>query len=345
LSALKSIYGWTLVNSFNKMSASLRLQTDQLEDRVNERTNELEKVNEQLRKEIEERKQGEEALRKSEEQLSNAMEIANLGHWEYDVANDLFTFNDHFYRIFRTTAEQVGGYTISSAEYDRRFVHPDDMSVVEEENRKAIEATDPHFNRQLEHRILYGDGTVGYIVVRFFIVKDSQNRTVRTYGVNQDITERKRLEEEREKLESRLQQAQKTESISTLAGGIAHQFNNALSPISVSLDMLDMDYPGNEKIANYTKQMKDSAHRMAQLTSRLLAYARGGKYQAKTISINDFVENTLPIIHHVIKPDIEIITDLIPYTLNIKGRSDTDADGTVCYSGQCIRGHRRQRFH
>ena len=144
---------------------------------------------------ITERKRAEEALRTSEAQLSNAVVMAHLGHWEYDVAKDLFTFNDHFYKIFRTTAEQVGGYTMSSVEYARRFVHPDDISVVADETRKAIEATDPHFSRQLEHRILYADGEVGYITVKFFIVKDETGRTIRTYGVNQDVTERKRAEE------------------------------------------------------------------------------------------------------------------------------------------------------
>ncbi len=132
---------------------------------------------------------------KLQAQLVNALEMAHLGRWEYDVANDLFTFNDHFYKIFRTTAKQIGGYTMSSAEYARRFVHPDNMTVVEEENRKAIEATDPNFSRQLEHRILYDDGTIGHISVRFFIVKDAQGLTVSTYGVNQDITDRKRMEE------------------------------------------------------------------------------------------------------------------------------------------------------
>ena len=135
---------------------------------------------------------------------------------------------------------------------------------------------------------------------------------------SRDVSERKLEEEEREKLRIQLQQAQKMEAIATLAGGIAHQFNNALSPVSVNLDMLEMDYPGDKKIANYTKQMKASAHRMAQLTSQLLAYARGGKYQAKTISINNFVENTLPVIHHVISPDTSIETDLTAEVLNIK---------------------------
>jgi len=148
-----------------------------------------------LQSEIEDRKKAEEELRASKAQLSNALEMAHLGHWEYDVANDLFTFNDQFYKIFRTTVEKVGGYTMHSAGYAHRFVHPDDMDVVGEETRKAIETTDPHFNRQIEHRMLYPDGTVGYIAVRFFIVKNSHGRTVKTYGVNQDITERKQAEE------------------------------------------------------------------------------------------------------------------------------------------------------
>ncbi len=144
---------------------------------------------------ITERKRAEAALRTSEAQLSNALTMAHLGHWEYDVIEDLFTFNDHFYKIFRSTAEQVGGYTMSSAEYARRFVHPDDIHVVGDEIRKSLESHDPHYSRQLEHRMLYADGEVGYITVRFVVVKDDLGRTVKTYGVNQDITERKRAEE------------------------------------------------------------------------------------------------------------------------------------------------------
>ncbi len=146
-------------------------------------------------RDVAERKRAVELLLKSEKQLSNAMDIAHLGHWEYDVAADLFTFNDQFYRLFHTTAEQSGGYTMSSADYARRFVHPADAAVVGEEVQKAIETTDPHFNRQIEHRVLFGDGTVGDIVVRFFVAKDAEGRTVRTFGVNQDITERKRAED------------------------------------------------------------------------------------------------------------------------------------------------------
>lgn len=143
---------------------------------------------------ITERKRAEEALLTSEAQLSNAWRIARAGHWEYDVGSDTFTFNDNFYQIFRTTAEEVGGYKMSSADYARRFCHPDDAALVGKEVQAAIETTDPDYNRQFEHRIIYANGEVGHIAVRFFIVKDRQRRTVRTFGVNQDITDRKQVE-------------------------------------------------------------------------------------------------------------------------------------------------------
>jgi PAS domain S-box-containing protein len=148
---------------------------------------------------ITERKTAYEKLQTSEEKLTNAMKIAKLGYWEYDAVKDEFTFNDQFYSIFRTTAEKVGGYTMSSARYAELFIPPEERGVIDIEVKKALETADPNFSSQLEHRIIYGDGQTGYIAVRFFIIKDSSGRTIRTYGANQDITENKRLEETLEK--------------------------------------------------------------------------------------------------------------------------------------------------
>jgi PAS domain S-box-containing protein len=142
-----------------------------------------------------ERERAMEALRKSEAQLANAAVIARLGPWEYDVEKDVFTFNDLFYALFKTTAAAVGGYSMSSAEYAERFVHPEDRDLVGIETQKAVDTDDPNFNRQVDHRVIYPDGTIGYISVQFFIVKDSKGKTVKTYGVNQDINGRKRAEE------------------------------------------------------------------------------------------------------------------------------------------------------
>jgi PAS domain-containing protein len=178
----------------------------------------------------------EERQKQLQAQLSNAVEIAHLGPWEYDPATDLFTFNDYFYKIFHTTAEEVGGYVMTSREYTSRFIHPDDIPLFAEEGRKAGETNDFNYNRQFEHRILYSDGSIGYIAVRFFIQKDGNGRIIRTYGVNQDITETVNL---RKKLE----QVQRLEAVGTLAGGLAHDYNNILMGIlgNTSLMLLEMD--------------------------------------------------------------------------------------------------------
>ncbi|HLF01030.1 MAG TPA: GAF domain-containing protein, partial [Anaerolineales bacterium] len=160
-----------------------------------------------ISEDITERKQAEEALGSSKAELSESMRIARLASWEYDVLNDVFTFNDQFYALMRTSAQREGGYTMPSAPYAQRFVHPDDAPLVGVEIQKALEATDPNFSSQLDHRVIFGDGTLGYVTVRFRIEKDDQGRTIRTYGANQDITERKQTEETLAKRAAELEEA------------------------------------------------------------------------------------------------------------------------------------------
>ncbi len=145
---------------------------------------------------ISKRKEIEETLRKREEQLSQALQMAKAGAWELDLETDTFTFDDNFFRVYRTTAEEAGGYTMSSSEYTRRYVVPEDMWFVEKEIGAIMAAPDSDFTRQLEHRIRYADGEIGYVKVRTYIIKDASGRTVKAYGVNQDITELRQVEQE-----------------------------------------------------------------------------------------------------------------------------------------------------
>ncbi|NQU16170.1 MAG: response regulator [Desulfobacteraceae bacterium] len=119
-------------------------------------------------------------------------------------------------------------------------------------------------------------------------------------------------------LETQLQQAQKMEAIATLAGGIAHHFNNALTVITGHTGLFEMEFPDDERILGHVEPMKASAYRMARLTDQLLAYARGGRYDPKAVSPNDFIEETLPVIRHIIKPAIHVETDLSPDILKIE---------------------------
>jgi signal transduction histidine kinase len=115
---------------------------------------------------------------------------------------------------------------------------------------------------------------------------------------------------ERKNIQARLQEAQKMEAIATLAGGIAHEFNNALCVVIPNIDLLKSKIPDNEEINKHTQPIYSSAQRMAHLTSQLLAYARGGKYRPQQISLNTFVQETLPFVKHVIQAGIVVETDL-----------------------------------
>jgi len=136
-----------------------------------------------------------EEVQESTKSLSEALTVAKLANWEYDAENDLFSFNDHFYSIFRTNVERVGGYKISSADYTRNFVHPEDAPLVGSEIQKVLESKERYFTTTLEHRIIFPDGEVGYISVRINVERDENGKIMRWYGANQDITERRRLEE------------------------------------------------------------------------------------------------------------------------------------------------------
>lgn len=134
-------------------------------------------------------------IQRSQDLLSEALRISRLANWEYNFERDLFTFNDQFYSLFRTTAEEVGGYKMSSAEYAQRFVHPEDAPLVGMEIQKVIESKDRHFSTAVEHRVIFDTGEIGYFTVRVNVERDENGNIIRWYGANQDITERKRLEE------------------------------------------------------------------------------------------------------------------------------------------------------
>jgi PAS domain S-box-containing protein len=145
-------------------------------------------------RDITERKRAEAALREKQAQLVLAMDISKLAHWEFDVAKNLITGDEHIFQMLGTTPGQEGGLSIPPEHYIRKFVHPADAPLVANEVALGVAATDPHFARQFEHRIIRADGTEGVMMTRSRIVMDAAGRTVKICGTSQDITEQKRAE-------------------------------------------------------------------------------------------------------------------------------------------------------
>ncbi len=121
---------------------------------------------------------------------------------------------------------------------------------------------------------------------------DESGRVVKLAIHSKDITEEKRSEEERRKLTVQLQQAQKMEAIGTLAGGIAHDFNNLLMAIQGNVSLMLFDTPVSHTHHRTLMNIEKLVRSGADLTSKLLGYARKGKYEARPILLNDLVAET-----------------------------------------------------
>jgi putative methionine-R-sulfoxide reductase with GAF domain len=188
-------------------------------------------------------------IQRSQAQLAEALAISRLGNWEYDVYKDIFTFNDQFYSIFHTTVEKVGGYKMPSADYARKFVHPDDVALVGAEIQKSLESKERYYRTALEHRVIFEDGEIGYISVNVNVERDENGKIIRWYGANQNITERRRLEElnrkraiEQEAINQITQKIQSTTTIESAlqiaARELGHLFGKKPVAISFEVDAL-----------------------------------------------------------------------------------------------------------
>lgn len=210
--------------------------------------------------------------------------------------------------------EEITGYTrtdfVEARIQFKQIVHPEDASLIAEtaKNLKTV----PRYAITREYRIVHKDGQVRWLKEYIQNVCDDKDSPTTIQAIIYDHTDRKAIEE-------KMQGDQIFKAIASLAGGVAHEFNNALVGITGNLELMVMEMADATPYTAYVTSIKSAAQRMSALTSQLLAYARGGKYQAQDLRLDDFLRDALPLTLHAINPAVRIETDVPTKIAAIKG--------------------------
>jgi len=151
------------------------------------------------------------------------------------------------------------------------------------------------------------DGEEIWVSISAYLVRDDEGNPVRIESLISDITRRKKLESERERLFNELVQVQKLEAVGQLAGGVAHDFNNMLAVILGRAELSLMTMDKTDKYYGALQEIQDAAEHSANLTRQLLAFARKQSVAPEKINVNDTIKGMLKLLRRLINEDIELI--------------------------------------
>nr|NJM00944.1 PAS domain S-box protein [Desulfobacula sp.] len=181
---------------------------------------------------------------------------------------------------------------------------------------EVLPGTEPHWIQTYGKVALTGEPVLfenySADLNKYFEVRAFQPFSNQFACIFQDITARKHAEAEQTNLQDRLNQAQKMESIGTLAGGIAHDFNNILFPIVGHTEMLMEDIPDNGPIRDSLNEIYAGALRARDLVHQILSFSRQGKTELQMMKIQPIVKEALKLIRSTIPAGIAMVQDIQP---------------------------------
>lgn len=245
---------------------------------------------------ITERKQAEQALQQSEQRYRSLVENTQDGYFVIDLPTGRFLFlNQRICQLLGYTRPEGLALTL--------------WDVIANEDHALVRETVERWQKSQKvtsmaniYRAKRKDGTTFRAEISGAVVTFEDRPAMQ--GLLRDITEKERLQQQ-------LQQAQRMESIGTLAGGVAHDFNNLLMAIMGNATLaklgVSLDHPAYERIDNVVNYVKDAS----ALTKQLLEFARGGKYEVKATDLNQLVGKTATMFGRT-KKEIAIYTRLFP---------------------------------
>lgn len=214
-------------------------------------------------------------LEEERDKLRTVQTIVNLGYWETNLDSFDVIWSTETYRIFGLAPEVFS--PTHSAFLSR--VHPDDRTAVDDAFRGSLDSTDI---MSIEHRIILPDGSVKYVIERWQSkrMENAENRYV--LGTCQDITELK-------KRELLIKQSQRMDAIGRLTSGIAHDFKNLLTVVSINAEILNRPGLKIDDVHQATNAIIAAADRGNQFVKRLLVFAMDENYELNIVNMNSLI--------------------------------------------------------
>ena len=248
---------------------------------------------------ITERKETELELSRSRDNMARAQQVASFGSFERDLLGNTTEWSDEMYRIMGLEKGAiVPGYDAIIA-----LVHPDDRERFNTTTNAGIEGV---VTGSLEFRLIRPDGVERIIYRENGLIFDDNDQAIRLYGSYQDVTDRRFAEERERELERQLLHSQKLEALGTLAGGIAHDLNNTLTPImALSKITARQLEPGSRGRTNL-ETIFTASEQARDLVKRVLAFSRRDKVDKKLIDLGTMVTDALKLLRATIPTSIAL---------------------------------------
>lgn len=247
-------------------------------------------------------KKAERALRSSEERLAGIMQNAADGIVTINAEGVIEEFNAAAERIFGYSAEEAVGQNVSllMPEPDRSR-HDKYLQSYLLTGRSRILNKGPRYVEACRK----DDSTFPLEIAISEMIIGEERLFI---GIARDITERKEEEAKRAQLELQLRQAQKNEALGTLAGGIAHEFNNLLLPIMTFTEFAQRETPRNSSIQNDLSKVMDNARRAAQLVERILSFSHKKSHNPKPVDLRGILYESVDLLRATLSPIIQLRT-------------------------------------
>jgi len=251
------------------------------------------------------RKSAQEALTRSEGQLrlitDNMVDVI----CQTDAQLNIVYTSPSVERVFGYGPEELVG----NAAID--FVHPDDIESLLQKSRKARE----NFASSIlvKYRWRHANGTYMWTESNTRLLYDEKGQSMGAIFGTRDIDDRIRAETEKAKLEGQLVQAHKLEAIGRLAGGVAHDLNNLLSPILGYSELLLTGTNNNDPRKEKLERIIKAAEGAKNLVRQLLAFSRKQTLEYKVMNVNETLAEFEKLLRKLIREDIDIKIFLSPH--------------------------------